>query len=265
MLNASLDGLLTGLSLIVAIGAQNAYVLRQGLRRAYVGPVVAVCTVSDFALIVAGVSRDRRDRAARRVGAAGGALVRGRVPRLVRAVVGVAGAAARVLAERGARRPGPRARGACAATMALTWLNPHVYLDTVVLLGSIANAHGSVGAVVVRRRRVRGEHAVVHRPRLRRPVRRRAARDAARLAGPRPAHRGDDARASPSSSRRASRRLARPRRRGRGGSPRPGARRAGCPAARAWRRGCRRRSPRSGTSPPGRPRGRASPPAGRPA
>ena len=56
MLNASLDGLLTGLSLIVAIGAQNAYVLRQGLRRAHVGPVVAVCTVSDFALIIAGVS-----------------------------------------------------------------------------------------------------------------------------------------------------------------------------------------------------------------
>ena len=54
--NASLDGLLTGLSLIIAIGAQNAYVLRQGLRRAYVGRVVAVCTVSDFALIIAGVS-----------------------------------------------------------------------------------------------------------------------------------------------------------------------------------------------------------------
>ncbi|MGH3295575.1 MAG: LysE/ArgO family amino acid transporter, partial [Trebonia sp.] len=55
-MNASLDGLLTGLSLIVAIGAQNAYVLRQGLRRSHVGPVVTVCTVSDFALIVAGVA-----------------------------------------------------------------------------------------------------------------------------------------------------------------------------------------------------------------
>jgi len=55
VLNASFDGLLTGLTLIVAIGAQNAYVLRQGLRRAYVGPVVAVCTVSDFMLIGAGV------------------------------------------------------------------------------------------------------------------------------------------------------------------------------------------------------------------
>ncbi|MDX6417651.1 MAG: L-lysine exporter family protein LysE/ArgO, partial [Trebonia sp.] len=55
-MNASLDGLLTGLSLIVAIGAQNAYVLRQGLRRSHVGPVVTVCTVSDFALIIAGVA-----------------------------------------------------------------------------------------------------------------------------------------------------------------------------------------------------------------
>ena len=56
MINASLDGLLTGLTLIVAIGAQNAFVLRQGLRRSYVGPVVAICTLSDFALILAGVS-----------------------------------------------------------------------------------------------------------------------------------------------------------------------------------------------------------------
>src|SRR5258708_36746159 len=55
-MNASLDGLLTGLSLIIAIGAQNAYVLRQGLRRSYVGPVVTVCTVSDLVLIIAGVA-----------------------------------------------------------------------------------------------------------------------------------------------------------------------------------------------------------------
>src|ERR1700677_2141449 len=56
MLNASLTGLLTGLSLIVAIGAQNAFVLRQGLRRARVGPIVSVCLISDIALIVAGVA-----------------------------------------------------------------------------------------------------------------------------------------------------------------------------------------------------------------
>ena len=56
MLNSTFAGLLTGLSLIVAIGAQNAYLLRQGLRRAHVGPIVAVCALSDFVLIVAGVS-----------------------------------------------------------------------------------------------------------------------------------------------------------------------------------------------------------------
>ena len=48
-------GLLTGLSLIVAIGAQNAFVLRQGLRRSHVGLVVAICALSDVVLIVAGV------------------------------------------------------------------------------------------------------------------------------------------------------------------------------------------------------------------
>ena len=56
VLNSSLAGLLTGLSLIVAIGAQNAFVLRQGLRRAHVGPIVTVCTLSDVVLIVAGVT-----------------------------------------------------------------------------------------------------------------------------------------------------------------------------------------------------------------
>ena len=55
-LAAAVAGLLTGLSLIVAIGAQNAYVLRQGLRREHVGAVVAVCAVSDVVLIVAGVA-----------------------------------------------------------------------------------------------------------------------------------------------------------------------------------------------------------------
>src|SRR6516164_1109866 len=55
MTNASLDGLLTGLSLIVAIGAQNAFLLRQGLRQVRVGAVVAICTLSDLVLIVAGV------------------------------------------------------------------------------------------------------------------------------------------------------------------------------------------------------------------
>ena len=137
---AALSGLGLGLSLIVAIGAQNAFVLRQGLLRSHVGPVVAVCVVSDVVLIAAGV-------------AGAGAAVQGR-PGLLDAVR-VAGAAFLVgyglLAARRAVRPremGPRegaATGSTAAAvttaLALTWLNPHVYLDTVVLLGSIAQNH----------------------------------------------------------------------------------------------------------------------------
>ena len=56
MLDSRAAGLLTGLSLIVAIGAQNAFVLRQGLAREHVGAVVAICAVSDLVLIVAGVA-----------------------------------------------------------------------------------------------------------------------------------------------------------------------------------------------------------------
>lgn len=56
MINASLAGLLTGLSLIIAIGPQNAYVLRQGILRSHVLTVVAVCAVSDLILICAGVA-----------------------------------------------------------------------------------------------------------------------------------------------------------------------------------------------------------------
>ena len=131
------SGLVLGLGLIVAIGAQNAFVLRQGLRLEHVAAVVAVCAVSDVALITAGV-----------MGA--GAAV-DRAPLLV-PVVCFAGAAFLlaygVLAGRRAARPGAllaeaggvgtslaAAVGTC---LALTWLNPHVYLDTVVLLGSLA-------------------------------------------------------------------------------------------------------------------------------
>src|ERR1700734_2217393 len=56
MLNAAVTGLLTGLSLIVAIGAQNAFVLRQGLRRSRVAAIVTVCILSDVALTLAGVA-----------------------------------------------------------------------------------------------------------------------------------------------------------------------------------------------------------------
>jgi L-lysine exporter family protein LysE/ArgO len=148
VLQASFDGLLTGLSLIVEIGAQNACVLRQGLRRSFVGRVVAVCALSDFALIIAGVAG---------IGVivqhAGWALLAVRwfgVAFLVWYGLSSAWRARRPAALNAAGDdPGGSAPGAGAAVLrrvlALTWLNPHVYLDTVVLVGSIANAHGAPG------------------------------------------------------------------------------------------------------------------------
>jgi L-lysine exporter family protein LysE/ArgO len=144
---ASLDGLLTGFSLIVAIGAQNAFVLRQGLRKEHVVPVVTICMLSDFALITAGVSGV-------------GAIVHHAAWALLAirwfGVVFLTGYG--LSAAWRARRPaalsagGPSGRGLVVPlaptvrrTLALTWLNPHVYLDTVVLLGSIANTHGPSG------------------------------------------------------------------------------------------------------------------------
>jgi L-lysine exporter family protein LysE/ArgO len=144
VLNDSFDGLLTGLTLIIAIGAQNAYVLRQGLRRAYVGPVVTICTLSDFVLIVAGVSG---------IGVivqhAGWALTAVRWFGV--AFLGWYGLSAAWRARRSAaslaaaRDDGVGKPAVIRRIAALTWLNPHVYLDTVVLLGSIANAHGGTG------------------------------------------------------------------------------------------------------------------------
>ena len=150
-----------GFSLIVAIGAQNLFVLRQGIRRERTVLVATICAVSDVILIVVGVSG---------IGAATTAL-----PWLVD-VVRWAGAVFLVgyglLAARRALRPDgsalvltdsnepgttssgpattvtlvaarPRTAASVALTaLALTWLNPHVYLDTVFLLGSVAATHG---------------------------------------------------------------------------------------------------------------------------
>ena len=160
MLPPLLAGLGLGLSLIVAIGAQNLFVLRQGIRREHVLAVVVVCAASDAILIVLGVS--------------GVGLALAALPWLVTAVRW-AGAAFLVgyglLAARRAWRPAgaltvddPRDDIAGSATerpvqvqptttatrlaatvltvLALTWLNPHVYLDTVFLLGGVANTHG---------------------------------------------------------------------------------------------------------------------------
>ncbi|MGX5715773.1 LysE/ArgO family amino acid transporter [Arthrobacter sp. MAHUQ-56] len=139
MWTAGITGLLTGLALIVAIGAQNAFVLRQGIRREHVGAVVAVCMAGDALLIVGGT-------------AGIGALVT-RFPEALE-VLRWAGAAYLVwfavrsflaaLKPSALAEQAPRSKNSVVATTAaLTFLNPHVYLDTVVLLGSLANQQGA--------------------------------------------------------------------------------------------------------------------------
>lgn len=128
------------LSLIAAIGAQNAFVLRQGLRREHVLAVVLFCAASDAILIAAGI--------------AGIGVATDRLPLLLPvlkwggvAFLVVYGArafraawtgGAALDAANAAPAPLPRILATLAA---LTWLNPHVYLDTVVLLGSVANQY----------------------------------------------------------------------------------------------------------------------------
>jgi len=140
-------GLGLGLSLIIAIGAQNAYVLRQGIRREHLLAVVIICALSDAVLIAAGVAGlgfliERMPwlvTVAQWLGAAF-LLVYG----LLAALRAIRGTGEALTAEAGTS---PRRQGRLAAvaltTLALTWLNPHVYLDTVLMLGSIAATHGS--------------------------------------------------------------------------------------------------------------------------
>lgn len=137
-------GFLVSLSLIAAIGAQNAFVLRQGIRREHVLPVVLTCALSDAVLIAAGVS--------------GFGLVSGAAPWLADVMLwgGVAfllvygalrfraawqGGEALVPAE-GGGAPLGKVLGTC---LVLTWANPHVYLDTVVLLGSLSAQYAPMG------------------------------------------------------------------------------------------------------------------------
>lgn len=134
-----LVGFLTSFTMIAAIGAQNAFVLRQGIRREHVLAVVSVCAASDLLLITAGI-------------AGVGALITAH-PETV--TVAKAGGAAFLfgygaLAARRACKPSAmtptqggstRLLSVLLTCLAMTFLNPHVYLDTVVLLGTLANQH----------------------------------------------------------------------------------------------------------------------------
>lgn len=138
-----LQGLLMTAGLIVAIGAQNALVLRQGLMRQHVGPVVVLCTVSDWLLITLGVFGL-------------GGLIQA-MPVLLDVFRWGGALFLLVYGLLAARRAwlGPDQRlqtshqgstlaATLSTTLAMTYLNPHVYLDTVVLLGSVGAQHGAM-------------------------------------------------------------------------------------------------------------------------
>jgi L-lysine exporter family protein LysE/ArgO len=186
-----LQGLGLGLSLILPIGAQNAFVLRQGLRRQHVWAVVAVCAASDVVLITLGVSGAGavftrfpdwltfakwagavfliayavfaarralrpgvlvvdRDAAAE---SGTSAMTPSQAGRGAAVVGGGGGEGGRATSERVATATSTNSVASATSTrrvwpvlmtaLALTWLNPHVYLDTLVLLGSLASTHGS--------------------------------------------------------------------------------------------------------------------------
>jgi L-lysine exporter family protein LysE/ArgO len=146
MLLAMAAGFGTGLSLIVAIGAQNAFVLRQGIRRHAVLAVVAICAVSDAVLIALGVAGvgsvvHAQPVALTVVGLAGGAFLVGYGILALRRVFRPAALTAS--GEPAADTAGST-RGAVLTCLTMTWLNPHVYLDTVLLLGSVAATHGAL-------------------------------------------------------------------------------------------------------------------------
>lgn len=142
---AAVEGFLLGAGLIVAIGAQNAFVLRQGLKREHVFAVATVCWLSDALLITVGV-------------AGMGGLVKAS-PTLLTVVtvagiafLGVYGAISLWRAFRPGRLEASASQGqglgaTLLTALALTFLNPHVYLDTVVLIGGLSARYQNAAAV----------------------------------------------------------------------------------------------------------------------
>jgi L-lysine exporter family protein LysE/ArgO len=134
--SAYLTGLILGGSLIMAIGAQNAFVLRQGLLRAHVALVVVLCILIDVALTTIGVgglsaSLGRNPLALEALAVAGACFLGWYGLGAVRRACAIQSLAA--APTRGVQS----ARGVLLQTLAVSLLNPHVYLDTVMLIGSV--------------------------------------------------------------------------------------------------------------------------------
>jgi len=137
MVLAYVTGLLAGLSLIIAIGAQNAYVIRQGLTKKYVLLVVLVCAISDVILIVAGVAGlgaiiNAQPVALEVIRWAGVGYLLWFAFKSIRAALGT-----NKLDATGTQSASLKTT--VLTVLAMTWLNPHVYLDTVIFLGAVAN------------------------------------------------------------------------------------------------------------------------------
>jgi L-lysine exporter family protein LysE/ArgO len=152
LFHEALAGFALGLSLIAAIGAQNVFVLRQGLMRSHVFAVCAACAISDGVLISIGVGgfhliAKSSEWIAPFLTTAGAAFL----------LIYCALSARRSIWPGDVKRIGEQKSGSLAsvlsACLAITWLNPHVYLDTVVLMGTVSTQYESrmsfgAGAVV---------------------------------------------------------------------------------------------------------------------
>lgn len=133
-----------GLALIIAIGAQNAWVLRQGIRREHVAIVVVVCALADIALITVGTLGigtivERLPWALTALRWGGAAYLIWFAVRSLRSAF-----TDQSLSQAGGARAAKSGRQVLMTTLALTFLNPHVYLDTVVMLGNLANQQGDM-------------------------------------------------------------------------------------------------------------------------
>jgi L-lysine exporter family protein LysE/ArgO len=140
-LTAFFPGFALSISLILVIGAQNAFVLRQGLRRSHVGPVVLVCCLSEGILIFAGVAgfgavAERAPFALELMRWGGVAFLTVYGLRSLRE----AWTNTEALATTGGGEQSLRA--ALVTVLLFTWANPHVYLDTVGLIGAVAATYG---------------------------------------------------------------------------------------------------------------------------
>lgn len=143
------EGFGTGSSLIIAIGAQNAFVLAQGVKREHHLPVALVCAVCDALLIAAGLAGMGAALAAapalKQGAALAGALFLGLYGLRAARSAWRGGEALCAGTEENGETCGRSLGTVLALTLAVTLLNPHVYLDTVLLLGSIGGRHGDPG------------------------------------------------------------------------------------------------------------------------